>query len=91
MFSATSTDSQFYNFESEENAQKWRHLFLGPLKRVIIIIIVVCLLWSVHTPLSLPCLSLSCFLCVIPLSISDHLHFIKDPYITFHEQMSFLH
>ncbi|XP_047480152.1 son of sevenless homolog 2-like [Penaeus chinensis] len=35
MFSATSTDSQFYNFESEENAQKWRHLFLGPLKRVL--------------------------------------------------------
>lgn len=89
MFPATSTDSQFYNFESEENAQKWRHLFLGPLKRVIIIIVVVC--YGLFTLLSLPYLSLSCLLCVVPLVISDHLHIIKDPYIIFHEQMSFLH
>lgn len=36
MFPATSnTDSQLYNFDSEENAQKWKRLFLSSLQKVL--------------------------------------------------------
>lgn len=36
MFPATSnTDSQVYNFDSEENSQKWKRLFLSSLQKVL--------------------------------------------------------
>lgn len=32
--SSSSTDLQYYDFENEENAAKWKGLFVNPLKKV---------------------------------------------------------